>query len=57
MDAKVCDRCGAMWKDAKNEEDCGVAVYEITIIYEQKPKRWDLCGNCLKGLFDYLNTK
>ncbi len=57
MDAKVCDRCGAMWKDAKNEEDCGVDVYEITIIYEQEPKRWDLCENCLKGLSDYLNTK
>ncbi len=59
MDAKICDRCGAIWKDAKNEEDCGVYVYKITIIYEYESftDHCDLCKDCIKGLSDYLNNK
>lgn len=58
MDAKICDRCGAMWKDAKEEAECGVCVYKITVAYEQSDTySFDLCETCVKGLSDYLDNK
>ena len=31
MEARICDRCGAIWKDAKEEKECGVYVQKIAI--------------------------
>lgn len=58
MEAKICDRCGAIWKDAKEEVECGVYVYKITVLYEQSDTvSLDLCVNCVRGLTAYLENK
>lgn len=55
MDAKICDRCGVLWKD---HDSC---KFQITTIYMSKGTshsdnlgNYDLCDSCKKELFDFL---
>jgi hypothetical protein len=56
MKAEICDRCGAMWKDTLG---CEVSVRNITIIEDgdRTGDHFDLCEECYKGLYSYINEK
>ena len=55
MDAKICDRCGKMWR-------CGEGCDAISIMVCKtnrgmplgQTRNLDLCKDCLDGLFEYL---
>jgi hypothetical protein len=57
MDAKICDKCGVMWKDTK---ECDVfirkiIVYKDTVTTSSHLGDYDLCGECYNELFKYLH--
>ncbi len=54
MEARICDRCGAIWKDAKEEKECGVYVQQIAITSEDGTDSMHLCVSCLSGMYKYL---
>ena len=56
MEARICDRCGTIWKDAKNELECGVYVQKIAITSDRGKESIHLCANCLGGLYRYLSS-
>lgn len=55
MNAKICDRCGAMWVD---KDDCKVDISTVILTrgysHSDKIGEYDLCDSCEKGLFNYL---
>jgi ribosomal protein L40E len=58
MDAKICDRCGAIWKDT---EDCNMSIktiilYKDTVTNSDRIGNYDLCEKCYEGLFFYLKN-
>lgn len=56
MEARICDRCGTIWKDAKNELECGVYVQKIAITSDRGKESIHLCATCLGGLYRYLSS-
>lgn len=54
MEARICDRCGAIWKDAKDAKECGVYVQQIAITSEHGTESMHLCVTCLSGMYKYL---
>jgi hypothetical protein len=58
MNAKICDRCGAIWKDIG---DCNVSIKTIilhkdTVTNSDRIGSYDLCGYCYEGLFNYFKS-
>lgn len=55
MDAKICDRCGEMWKD---DGFCKVKMNTLILSksssHSDKLADYDLCNECYKGVFEYL---
>ena len=56
MEARICDRCGAIWKDAKEEKEYGVYVQKIAIKSDHGNDSMHLCETCLGGLYRYLSS-
>ena len=58
MEARICDRCGAIWKDAKEEAECGVFVEKVGISFRNnRTEHMHLCKTCIGGLYRYLNNE
>lgn len=55
MNAKICDRCGSIWRD---EKECTTQIHYLILSkghsHSDKIRDFDLCDKCYTGLFDYL---
>lgn len=55
MNAKICDRCGLLWRD---ESSCEVKINTLILSkgnsHSDRINELDLCDHCYKGLFEYL---
>lgn len=55
MDAKICDRCGELWKD---DNFCNIKMKTLTLSkglsHSDHIGSYDLCESCYNELFEYL---